>query len=121
MHKLEKIDAYKNAAELSDLIWNTVTKWDILAKKTIGDQLIRSCDSISANIAEAEGRYFKKDKIRFFYQTRGSLYEVIDWINKAKNRNLISNDNLNLIENRLNLLPKQIHSLILGASKNLSR
>lgn len=121
MLKLEKIEAYKNSAELSELIWNIVNKWDFLAKKTIGDQLIRSCDSISANIAEAEGRYFKKDKIRFLYQSRGSLFEVIDWVSKANNRKPINNQHLALIEAKLNILPKQIHSLISGASKNLTR
>lgn len=39
-------------------------------------QLRRAVVSITSNIAEGFGRYFFKDKIRFYYQSRGSAAEV---------------------------------------------
>lgn len=39
-------------------------------------QIRRAGISIPTNIAEGFGRYFFKDKIRFYYQARASLYEV---------------------------------------------
>lgn len=39
-------------------------------------QLRRASSSVSANIAEGAGRYYFKDKVRFYYQARGSLCEV---------------------------------------------
>lgn len=95
--------------------------WSITAKRTIGDQWIRSTDSISANIAEGEGRFFKKDKMKFFYQARGSLFESAHWTQKAKERELITEVEYLEIMFLLKKLPKEINSLILGASRNLKR
>ena len=39
------------------------------------DQLRRSANSICANIAEGYGRHHPKEKIKFYYNARGSLYE----------------------------------------------
>ncbi|MEK7166858.1 MAG: four helix bundle protein [Patescibacteria group bacterium] len=39
-------------------------------------QLRRAASSITANIAEGFERYHFKDKIRFYYQSRGSIAEV---------------------------------------------
>lgn len=36
-------------------------------------QIINAIDSISANIAEGFGRYGKKDKIKFYYYSFGSV------------------------------------------------
>ena len=62
MLKLDEIQAYRTASNLDKMVWRIVEKWPVLAQKTIGDQWIRSTDSITANIAEGEGRFFKKDK-----------------------------------------------------------
>lgn len=39
-------------------------------------QLRRSSESISANIAEAFGRFHPKDKIKFYTYAKGSAYET---------------------------------------------
>jgi four helix bundle protein len=31
--------------------------WEKFAKNTVGEQLVRSADSVGANIAEAQGRF----------------------------------------------------------------
>ena len=51
MKKIYELDVYKLAEELSDMIWNIYDKWSEKAKRTIGDQILRSADSIAANIA----------------------------------------------------------------------
>lgn len=61
-----QLTSYKKSFELADKIWKYAIKWSYLVQKTVGEQMIRASDSIAANIAEGEGRYFKKDKIRFF-------------------------------------------------------
>jgi four helix bundle protein len=35
-----------------------------MAKKTIGEQLVRSMDSVAGNIVEAEGRHFKTEILK---------------------------------------------------------
>ena len=70
--KLEDITCYEIASELSDYVWEIVSKWDIFTKKTIGSQFVDATDSIAANIAEGFGRFHKKDKQKFYYNARGS-------------------------------------------------
>jgi four helix bundle protein len=121
MLKISDIQAYKTSSELDKLIWDVVEKWSLLGKKTIGEQWIRSTDSIAANIAEGEGRFFKKDKMKFFYQARGSLFESAHWTQKAYERKLINTDSYEKIMLLLRRLPREINSLISGTAKNLKR
>jgi four helix bundle protein len=121
MIQAEKITAYQISSSLSDKVWLIVIKWQILAQKTIGEQLIRSTDSIAANIIEAEGRYFKKDKIKFYYQARGSVYESAHWVEKAFIRMLILKSDYEEIMTELRKLPREINYLISNTSKNLKR
>jgi four helix bundle protein len=58
--ELKDLSAYRIAFELSNYVWGIVTTWNYFAKDTLGRQLVRAVDSISANIAEGFGRYFKK-------------------------------------------------------------
>lgn len=121
MIKAGKITAYKISSKLSDKIWSIVVTWSILAQKTIGEQLIRSTDSVAANIIEAEGRYFKKDKIKFYYQARGSLYEAAHWVEKARQRDLISEKYYSELMVEFRKLPREINYLISNIAKNLKR
>ncbi len=88
--KLNDIDAYKWAFNFSNHVWNIVLIWEWFPKKTLGSQLVNAADSISANIAEGFGRYHKKDKIKFYRYSQGSLKECFDWTAKAKKRKLIT-------------------------------
>jgi len=110
--KLNDITAYKIAFELSNYIWDIIEKWDYFAKDTVGKQFVRATDSISSNIAEGFGRYGKKDKVKFYRYSMGSLKETLDWNEKSKKRNLIKNEEYDKILNTLQLLPKEIYALI---------
>jgi len=76
-------------------------------------------DSISANIAEGFGRYTKKDKIKFWRYSQGSMNESLDWNQKAKVRDLINEKEYEFIFNELQKLPKAINSLILYTNQKL--
>ena len=118
--KLNDIDCYKIAFNLSNHIWELVIKWDRIGLDTVGKQFVRSVDSISANIAEGFGRYSKKDKIKFFRISFGSMYESLDWNEKALKRNLISKSEYEYIYSELQKLPKLIHQLINFTNEKLS-
>ena len=89
-YNLEELEVYQLAESFGDEIWVLVAGWDYFAKDTIGKQIARSADSISANIAEGYGRYHYKENKNFCYFSRGSLIETKGWITKAKTRKLIS-------------------------------
>ncbi len=109
---MNDIDAYKHSFQLSNTVWNIVAKWDHFNKDTVGKQFVRSIDSISANIAEGFGRYSKKDKIRFYRISKGSLYESLDWNEKAKKRGILSNKEYQTVFNELEQIPKLLNQLI---------
>lgn len=109
---LNKISSYKKAFALSNFVWDIVVRWELFARQTIGSQFARAIDSISANIAEGFGRYGKKDKVFFYRIARASVYESLDWLEKSKRRNLMTEEDYTHIFKDLKELPKDINTLI---------
>ena len=93
--KLEELLVYQLSMKLGDEIWNIVIKWDFFAKDTIGKQVVRSVDSIAANLSEGFGRYHYNEEKHFGYYSRGSLFETKTWLTKAFNRSLIIESDFN--------------------------
>ena len=91
-YTLEKLEVYQLSEAFSDTVWDIVMAWDIFRKDTIGKQVVRSADSISANIAEGYGRYYYKESKQFFFYSRGSLQETKSWLSKCKRRKIIEKD-----------------------------
>jgi four helix bundle protein len=116
---LKDLSSYNIAFDLSNYVWDIVIKWDYFAKDTVGKQFVRSVDSISANIAEGFGRYYKKDKILFYRYSYGSIQESISWIEKAKVRKLVNTEQYKNISNQLEKLPKEVNSLIRFTNEKL--
>lgn len=110
--QLNNIGCYKRALSLSNYVWDIVVKWDWFAKTTVGVQFVTAIDSNSANLAEGFGRFGKKDKIKFYYYSFGSVKESLDWNEKAKTRKLLTHKDYNHILKELQILPKEIHQLI---------
>lgn len=117
--QLNDIGAYKTSFHLSNYIWEIVIQWDYFRKDTVGKQFVRAVDSISANIAEGFGRYNKKDKIKFYRYSFGSLKESLDWNEKAKIRQLITKEQYQYIYAALNKLPIELNSLIKYTNEKL--
>lgn len=116
---LQDIDAYVRSFKLSNYVWGIVIQWESFSKFSIGQQFTQATDSISANIAEGFGRYTKKDKIRFYRISMGSLKECIDWNEKAKVRKLLTNEQYEFIAKELEILPVELNQLIKYTNKVL--
>ena len=117
--KLNDISAYKTAFHLSNKIYEIAMRWKNFDKDTLGKQFVRSMDSVSANIAEGFGRFKKREKIWFYHVAKGSLFESLDWNEKAKKRGLITEEEYKQIFAELQKLPKSIHWLIKYTNENL--
>lgn len=110
--ELEELEVYNEANQIADMIWKIVINWEYFQKDTIGKQIIKSVDSISANISEGYGRYFHKENLQFCYYSRGSLYETKTWLFKASNRDLISKDDYKCINEKLIILQRKLNGYI---------
>ena len=88
---LKELKVYQLARVLSDKAWKIHSRMKYEEKKIIGDQFITSTDSVGANIAEGYGRFHFLDKVKFYYNSRGSLIESFEhWLDLMKERKMIS-------------------------------
>src|ERR1700704_3552983 len=58
---------YRKAAEFSGEIHASVSRWESFDRGSVGIQLVRSADSVGANIAEALGRRGTADQRRLLF------------------------------------------------------
>jgi four helix bundle protein len=111
----ENLRVYQMAEKLADVVWDVVTAWSILARDSVGKQLIRAADSIGANIAEGTGRGSFPDNRRFVRVARGSLYETRHWLRRAYKRKLLTEDQIKtlkpLVENLSPMLNAYLGSI----------
>lgn len=74
--KLQDLEVYKLARELSKMGWEIYNELSWQDKKVMGDQFLTATDSVGANVAEGYSRFHYLEKIKFYYIARGSLIEA---------------------------------------------
>lgn len=103
---------YKLSEDLSDGIWEIASRWSQFDRDTVGKQIVRSADSIGANIAEGTGRYGTHDNKRFGYIARGSLNETKHWLWRAYKRNLLTDEDIEMLKPILDELSPKLNAYI---------
>ncbi|MDA3904558.1 MAG: four helix bundle protein [Bacteroidales bacterium] len=115
--KLEELQVYQLSMEIGEKVWNIVIKWDYFAKDTVGKQLVRAVDSVAANLSEGFGRFHYKENKNFCYYSRCSLYETRTWLTKAKNRQLITEDDFLFFDTEINSIGVKLNNYIKSIGK----
>jgi four helix bundle protein len=92
---LEELEVYKLALEISKLAWEIYNELPKEHRFTQGSQFLEAADSTGANIAEGYGRFHYKDSLKFYYNSRGSLFELKHWTTLFDMRNLAKKEKLN--------------------------
>jgi four helix bundle protein len=113
----QELRVYKLAEKLADEIWTIVDQWEIFAKNTMGTQVVRSADSIGANIAEGVGRGSYQDNRRFIRIARGSLNETQHWLRRAYKRNLLTLEQIDTLKIIIDQLRPQLNSYLKSIGK----
>lgn len=90
--QLNNLKVFQLSKEYGKEVWQIYQSLDWHLKKIIGDQLMRSADSVGANIAEGYGRYHFLEKIKFYYIARASLFESKYWIDLLFERKIIDQE-----------------------------
>jgi four helix bundle protein len=75
-------------------------------------QLRRSALSVSGNIAEAFGRYHVKDKVNFYYYSRGSIAETMSHLEYGIRVGYFNPKDLHALQTSLSNLNESINILI---------
>lgn len=110
--ELYDLDVYKLARKYSKKAWKFYDQFDWRIQKNAGDQMIRSVDSVGANIAEGYGRFHYLDKNRFYYHARGSLLESRHWIGLLYERALIQKEEFEIMKTIAENIEMKINGLI---------
>lgn len=108
----EQLRVYQYSEELADAIWDIASKWEKFARDTVGSQIVRSADSVGANIAEGEGRGSYQDNRRFIKIARGSLQETQHWLRRAFKRNLLSADEIERLKPLIGKLSPSLNAYL---------
>lgn len=120
MKEIKELNVYIKALKFSNMIWDICNKWDKFAKFSIGIQLVKAVDSISANIAEGYGRYHFKENLHFCYIARGSMEETFDWLRKVKTRELLNEQQNGIIDDFVTTFPKEFNGYIKYIKKSMN-
>lgn len=116
--RLEDLEVYKIAMEIGELVWQIVAKWDYFEKKTLGSQYVDAADSIALNISEGYGRFHYKDNKNFCYYSRGSAKETLTVTHKARTRNLISEEEFNILSEKLEIYFRLMYGYVNSIGNN---
>ena len=117
--ELKNLEVYQLSRKLSTIAWEIFCRMDFIDKKHIGDQFLRSVDSIGANIAEGYGRFHYLDKVRFYYNSRASHYEAFThWLELLLERERISKTEFEAISETALKLQIKLNNFITSTSKN---
>jgi len=116
----EDLRVYRQTEDLADLLWDIVLAWQTFAKDTVGKQMIRSADSIGANLAEGHGRGSYQDNRRYVRIARGSRYETRHWLRRAYRRKLLSDKQVEKLKAIVDNLGPQLNAYLksIGPTKN---
>ncbi len=117
--KLEDLQVYDSSMKIGEDVWNIVMGWENFAKDTIGKQLVRSIDSVAANLSEGFGRYHFREKTHFSYYSRGSLYESKTWLTKANNRNILDDETFKNLISKIDIIGIKLNNYITTTKKQI--
>jgi four helix bundle protein len=110
--KLDDLQIYQMSMKLGDDIWDFVNGWSYWNRDAFGKQLVRASDSVAANLAEGFGRYHLRERLNFCFYARGSLKETVTWLTKALNRNLLSKEKFEELNQLCNDLSVKLNNYI---------
>lgn len=93
-----KLIAWQKNHEFVKFVYEVTKKFPEDERFGLTSQLRRAAASITANIAEGYGRYHMKDKIKFYYQARGSSTECQNHIILAYELGFMDEQSYNLLK-----------------------
>lgn len=114
------LEIWKESNLLCVNIYKLTEKFPGSEKYGIIDQIRRASSSVGANIAEGFGRFHYKDKIKFYYNARGSLCEVQNFLFLSENLGYTNREGIEEIFAKYENLNKKINSFILSVQKKMT-
>lgn len=108
----KELEAWKESKKLAVGIYKITVDFPDNEKYGITSQMRRAAVSVASNIAEGNGRQYKKETIQFLYISKGSLLELETQSIIACELNFLSKEKHNRIAAQISLCIKLIVGLI---------
>jgi four helix bundle protein len=109
----QKLNVYQVSLEFNDWVGHLLTS--VQAKAAAKDQLNRAATGIALNIAEGNGKFYPRDRARFFDTARGSAVESAASLDVLAPRKLTTVDRIGPAKEQL----LQIVNMLMGLLKRL--
>ena len=117
MDNFKNLKIWQESCELVVEVYKLIDTFPATERYGLASQLGRSMNSVGANIAESCGRFHFKDRIKFLYNARGSLYESSHHLNIAYRLKYISKTELDKIESKIKNLNIKLNNYINSIKK----
>jgi four helix bundle protein len=107
----ENLDVYQKAVDFAEKT-GELTKDFPKGNYYLADQLNRALLSISTNIAEGNGRFYKPDRNNFFRIARGSAFECVPILEICRRKMLIGEEKSKSLKIEIENISKMLSVLI---------
>ena len=97
---LEGFELYKAARLFRKDLYELSRQLPADEKFNLCQQMRRAALSVTANIAEAHGRFHFRDASRFYLQSRGSVSEILDQLNLCLDEGYGHTENVDALKKR---------------------
>ncbi len=108
----ENLEVWIEARKLVSMIYTMTKKFPKDELYGLTTQIRRAVVSVPSNVAEGCGRNTTKDKLQFFYISRGSLFEVETQMFVALDLNYITKEDKAELKNQIELCKKLLNGFI---------
>src|SRR4029453_992539 len=116
MFNFEKLDAWQEAIQFADLVYELTGDFPTGERFGLPNQMRRAAVSISSNLAEGSSRVSRIDFARFVEIATGSLFEVVSQTPIARRRKMIAQNDYN----RLYTAAEKQSKMLSGLRRSLS-
>ena len=108
----EKLDVWRMAVDLAETVLSLLEDLPQNKHLRLIGQMESAVVSISQNIAEGEGRQYKKEFIQFLCIAKGSVFEVVTLNEIFRRKKLFSEDESKEIRTRCEQTDRKLNGLI---------
>lgn len=108
----KRLNVWKQAVELTLLIYQGTGKFPLEERYSITDQMRRAATSVATNIAEGAARNSKREFARFLHMAQGSLSELDTQLEIVKRLGYLNDESWRILDDRMNEIDKMLSGLI---------
>lgn len=106
------LNVWKEGHKLVIMIYKITKQFPKEETYSLTDQMRRAASSVTANIAEGFGRQTYKEKVQFYYMSKGSLSELKNFILIAKDVDYLSVEQLGQLTEQANIVDQILQGFI---------